>query len=70
MKWALINEEGGWLENIVVWDGDVSKWQPPAGMRAARIEEINLSELPQKPAQTNDEADAVPFLAPPVPENL
>jgi hypothetical protein len=70
MKWALINEQGGWLENIVVWDGNASKWQPPAGMRAVKIEEINLSELPQKPAQTNDEADAVQFLAPPVPEGM
>jgi hypothetical protein len=70
MKWAIINKEGGWLENLVVWDGDLSKWQPPTGTRAVRIEEINLSELPQKPSQTNDEADAVQFLAPPVPENL
>jgi hypothetical protein len=47
MKWALINEQGGWLENIVVWDGDASKWQPPAGTRAVRVEEINLSVLRQ-----------------------
>lgn len=65
MNWAIISENGGWLENIVVWDGDLSKWQPPEGTRAVKIEEINLSELPQKPAQTNDETDA-----PPVPENL
>ncbi len=70
MKWALINEQGGWLENIVVWDGNASKWQPPEGTRAVKIEEINLSELPQKPSQTNDEADAVQFLAPLVPEGM
>jgi len=70
MKWAIINEHGGWLENIVVWDGNISKWQPPLGTRAVKIDEINLSELPQQPAQTNDEADAVQFVAPPVPEGL
>jgi hypothetical protein len=70
MKWALINEQGGWLENIVVWNGDTSTWQPPAGTRAVLVSEIDLSALPQKNAQTNDEADAVPFLAPPVPEGM
>lgn len=70
MKWAIINEHGGWLENIVVWDGDISKWQTPAGTKAVKIDEINLSELPQQPVQTNDEADAVQFIAPPVPEGM
>lgn len=47
--YAIINEAGGWLENLVVWNGDLSNWQPPEGTKAILISEIDLSALPQKP---------------------
>ena len=52
-KYAIINEQGGWLENLVVWNGDTNSWQPPAGTYAVLVSEIDLSALPQKP-QVNE----------------
>lgn len=47
--YAIIDETGGWLENLVVWDGDLAKWQPPAGTRAVPASEVNFQTLPEKP---------------------
>jgi hypothetical protein len=58
-KYALLDEQGGWLVNTVLWDGDLSKWQPPAGTTAVRLEDIDLAALPPAPAP---EAD--PYTAP------
>jgi hypothetical protein len=48
-KYAIINEAAGHLVNVVLWDGDLSKWQPPAGTTAARLEDIDLAALPPAP---------------------
>ena len=53
-KYAIINEQGGWLENLVVWNGDTSTWQPPAGTYAVLVSEIDLSALPQKPQEDEE----------------
>lgn len=49
MKYALINNAKGYLENIVLYDGDTSKWQPPAGVTAVPLDNIDLAALPPKP---------------------
>lgn len=35
MRWALV--VGGVVENIIVWDGDTNRWQPPAGASVVAI---------------------------------
>jgi hypothetical protein len=49
-KYALLDEQGGWLVNSVLWDGDTAKWQPPAGTNAVRLADVDLSTLPPAPA--------------------
>ena len=49
-KYALLDEQGGWLVNTVLWDGDAAKWQPPAGTTAVRLADIDLATLPPAPA--------------------
>ena len=49
-KYALLDEQGGWLVNTVLWDGDISKWQTPAGTTAVRLADIDLATLPPAPA--------------------
>jgi len=51
MKYAIINEKGGWLENLVVWDGRLETWQPPEGTIAKRIEEVDVTSLPERPQE-------------------
>jgi hypothetical protein len=47
--YAIIDETGGWLVNLVVWDGNPNTWTPPFGTIAKHINEVNFSELQQKP---------------------
>jgi hypothetical protein len=47
--YAILNESGGWLENLVVWDGDTGKWTPPVGTIAVPVQEIDFSNLPENP---------------------
>ncbi len=49
--YALLDSESGWLVNTVVWDGDESKWTPPAGTNAVPMSEVDVSALPAKPEQ-------------------
>jgi hypothetical protein len=49
-KYAILDEQGGWLVNTVLWDGDNAKWQPPAGTTAVRLADIDLATLPPAPA--------------------
>jgi hypothetical protein len=30
MRYALVNKQTNKVENFVAWDGDTTKWQPPA----------------------------------------
>jgi len=48
-QYAILDEQGGWLVNTVLWDGDLSKWQPPAGTTAVKLDEIDLATLPPAP---------------------
>jgi hypothetical protein len=49
-KYALLDEQGGWLVNTVLWDGNTAKWQPPTGTNAVRLAAIDLATLPPAPA--------------------
>jgi hypothetical protein len=61
-KYALLDEQGGWLVNTVLWDGDLSKWQPPAGTTAVRLEDIDLAALPPAPAPEADPVTAAEWV--------
>jgi len=47
--YAIINIENGWIENIVVWDGNLETWQPPEGTIVKLESEVDFNSLPQKP---------------------
>lgn len=48
--YAIIDAAHGHLVNTVLWDGDTSKWQPPAGTTAVLLADIDLAALPAAPA--------------------
>lgn len=47
--YAIISESGGWLENLVLWDGNLETWQPPEGTTAVLASEVDFQSLPPKP---------------------
>jgi hypothetical protein len=49
-QYAILDQANGHLVNIVLWDGDTAKWQPPAGTSAVRLADIDLATLPPAPA--------------------
>jgi hypothetical protein len=61
-KYALLDEQGGWLVNTVLWDGDTAKWQPPAGTNAVKLADIDLSTLPPAPAPEADPVTATEWV--------
>ena len=48
--YAIIDDGGGWLVNLVVWDGNTQTWQPPAGTYAVLASTIDINSLPPNPA--------------------
>lgn len=48
-KYAIIDVTRGHLVNTVLWDGDLAKWQPPAGTRAELLANVDLATLPTAP---------------------
>jgi hypothetical protein len=49
-KYAILAQPAGHLVNVVLWDGDTAKWQPPAETSAVRLADIDLATLPPAPA--------------------
>lgn len=49
-QYAILDQANGHLVNVVLWDGDLSKWQPPARTSAVRLADIDLATLPPAPA--------------------
>lgn len=45
----IINSIGNYIENIIVWDGDVNKWTPPQGTSAVKIEDVDFSTINDNP---------------------
>jgi len=48
-RYVILNKEGGWLENTVLWDGNTETWQPAQGTIVKLESEIDYQTLPQKP---------------------
>ena len=48
-RYVILNKDGGWLENIVMWNGNLETWQPPEGTIVKLESEIDYATLPQKP---------------------
>jgi hypothetical protein len=61
-KYALLDTQGGWLVNTVLWDGDPAKWQPPTGTTAVRLADIDLATLPPAPAPEADPVTAAEWV--------
>ena len=57
-KYAIIDEANGHLVNVVLWDGDTSKWQPPTGTRAELLANVDLASLPPAPAPASEPTTA------------
>jgi hypothetical protein len=49
--YAIIDEAGGWLVNLVVWDGDTNTWRTKEGTVAIPISQVDFASLPQKPEE-------------------
>jgi hypothetical protein len=49
--YAILDEAGGWLVNLVVWDGNISTWQPPEGTIAKLASEVDFNNLPKNPSE-------------------
>lgn len=58
-KYAIIHNEGGWLINLILWNGNTQTWQPPAGTIAKPIEQINFSSLPKNPQELSDPVETL-----------
>ena len=48
-RYVILNKDGGWLENTILWDGNTETWQAPEGTIVQLESEVDLSSLPQKP---------------------
>jgi hypothetical protein len=53
-QYAILAQPAGHLVNVVLWDGDTAKWQPPAGTSAVRLADLDLATLPPAPAPEAD----------------
>ena len=49
-QYAIIDEAAGHLVNVVLWDGNLSTWQPPTGTRAELLANVDLATLPTAPS--------------------
>ena len=47
-SYAIIDNDGGWLVNIVMWDGNLETWQPPNGTHALPVEEVDFNSSPKR----------------------
>ena len=53
--YAIIDDQGGWLVNLILWDGNPETWQPPAGTRAVLASEVDFAVLPTAPDLSNND---------------
>jgi hypothetical protein len=49
-EYAILDQPAGHLVNVVLWDGNTAKWQPPTGTTAVKLADIDLATLPPAPA--------------------
>jgi hypothetical protein len=55
---ALVNKSGR-VENVIVWDGDTDKWQPPADCSAVISDALNIGDYVEGFAPSLEELDAL-----------
>lgn len=58
-KYAIIDNAGGWLVNLVMWDGNTETWNPPAGTTAVLLKDVDISTLPISPDILNDPVEII-----------
>lgn len=49
--YAILDKDGGWLINLVVWNGNLEDWQPPAGTVAKLAKDVDVTTLPERPKE-------------------
>ena len=49
--YAILDTEGGWLVNTVVWSGNLEDWKPPVGTIAKPIKDVDVTALPERPTE-------------------
>lgn len=47
-RYVILNTEEGWLENTIIWDGNIETWQPPNGTVLKLANEVDFKNLPEK----------------------
>jgi hypothetical protein len=57
--YALLDSNGGWLVNLVVWDGNTSTWNPPSDVIVKLASEVDFSTLPLHPDILNDPVEII-----------
>jgi len=50
-RYVVLNADGGWLENVILWNGNTETWQPPQGTIVKLESEIDYATLPEKPQE-------------------
>jgi hypothetical protein len=59
-RYAIINEAGGWLENLIVLDvGDANGWIPEEGTIIKLASEVDFLALPLHPEIINDPVEII-----------
>lgn len=48
-KYAILDANNGWLLNVILWDGNLETWQPPAGTIVELLSNVDIDNLPQSP---------------------
>ena len=48
-RYVILNADRGWLENTIIWDGNLETWQPPQGTIVKLESEVDFATLPEKP---------------------
>lgn len=49
-RYVILNSEGGWLENTILWDG-VTPFELPPGTELKKESEIDHASLPPRPEE-------------------
>jgi hypothetical protein len=58
-RYVVLNAEGGWLENVILWNGNTETWQPPKGTIVQLENEVDFSSLPLHPDILNDPVEII-----------
>ena len=58
-RYVILNKNGGWLENIILWDGNIETWQPPKEVIVKQENEIDLTTIPKNPEELNDPVEII-----------